>query len=221
MSTEINNSRDDVAGLEIDDSEYATEGGWLCVVENLIRWLRAASCYQEAYLLDKDAHTAPPHSPPHIESVALNAIFKSLARLKNNLPTFLTSDQCKELCVLRDRAFQFIKFRREYLITQAVAYERAVTFVGNKLVEFESMEPLMPIATFMAAADLAAALGVPDSANAVDLALRRFHEKNPGCRDEIQTPRRGEPRYVYRVKEVWPHLLSKLPDWRDPPSISD
>jgi hypothetical protein len=66
----------------------------------------------------------------------------------------------------------------------------------------------------MASRDLAAALGVREKANAVDVVLRRFAERNRGCRDEVKNRRRGEPRYLYRVDHVWEFLLGNLPRWR-------
>jgi hypothetical protein len=87
----------------------------------------------------------------------------------------------------------------------------AVEVVHN---EADSDLPAKPTTLMLAAADLAAALRVPERVNAVDNALRRFLSAHPGCRDEIANPRKGEPRYVYRVDHVWPMLLQKLPGWR-------
>jgi hypothetical protein len=81
--------------------------------------------------------------------------------------------------------------------------------------------PAKPSARLLASTDLATALGVPERANAVDVALRRFAEKNPACRDEVTTPRRGEPRYLYRVDQVWPFLLDRLPGWRGSSATAD
>lgn len=75
--------------------------------------------------------------------------------------------------------------------------------------------PPRPTAALMASADLTAALGLPESrANAVDVALRKYADRNRGCRESVENPRRGEPRYLYRVDEVWPMLLERLPGWR-------
>lgn len=75
-------------------------------------------------------------------------------------------------------------------------------------------EPRKPTAILMASRDLADALGVPERANAVDTALRKFAKKNPGCRDTVENPRKWEPRFLYRVDHVWMLLLAKLPRWR-------
>jgi hypothetical protein len=205
----------------LEGLEYAFGGGWLRVVENLIRWLRVASCYQYAYLLDRDAHSAAPYSPPHVESGALDAVFGSLGLVHNTPPANLTPDQHGELRALRRQASRFVQYRRRQLANQALAVKRAVANVAQLQAEWAAQEPPIPTPFVMAATDLADALGVPTSANAVENALRRYAEKNPGCRDEIKNPRKGEPRYVYRVKDVWAHLLSKLPSWRASPPISN
>ena len=73
--------------------------------------------------------------------------------------------------------------------------------------------PQKPDASLMASRDFANALRVPEKANAVDVALRRYAEKNPGCRDEVKNPRKGEPQYLYRVDQVWLIMLAQLPRW--------
>jgi hypothetical protein len=75
--------------------------------------------------------------------------------------------------------------------------------------------PHQPTVDFLAAADLATALGLSDKTNTVESALRRFAKDHPDCREEIEAPRKGEPRVLYRVADVWAFLLGKLPGWRD------
>jgi hypothetical protein len=74
--------------------------------------------------------------------------------------------------------------------------------------------PTKPMLRFMASADLTAALGLPcDMNNAVDLALRRYAEQHADCREDVPNPRKGEPRVMYRVDDVWAFLVGRLPAW--------
>jgi hypothetical protein len=58
--------------------------------------------------------------------------------------------------------------------------------------------------TFLSAADLAARLGQPK--NAVEVFLRRYRKDYPDCATENEGRRHNEPRYLYRVADVLPHL---------------
>ena len=62
-----------------------------------------------------------------------------------------------------------------------------------------------------AARDLAAKLGA--EVGKVETVLRRYFDKNPECRTQVENPRRGEPRHVYRVAEVWPELVKAWRRW--------
>jgi hypothetical protein len=73
--------------------------------------------------------------------------------------------------------------------------------------------PKRPLAVLMSAASLAEALGVPTRRNAVEVELRKCAKTRPDCRTGIEAPRKGEPRYQYRVGMVWDHLLACLPRW--------
>jgi hypothetical protein len=75
-------------------------------------------------------------------------------------------------------------------------------------------DPPKPSASVLSSADLAIALGLASSRNAVDNALRRHAKKYPECRDEVKAPRKWETRILYRVDHVWLFLLSQLPRWR-------
>jgi hypothetical protein len=74
--------------------------------------------------------------------------------------------------------------------------------------------PDRPTAELLSARDLAGALGLVDRVNVVEVTLRRCAEKNPDCRVQVPNPRKGEPRYLYRVAVIWPVLLGKLDGWR-------
>jgi hypothetical protein len=84
-----------------------------------------------------------------------------------------------------------------------------------------SQNPLKPVAAFLSSVDLAKALGSDKYRNRVDLALRLFAKTNRDCREEVKAPRKGEPRVLYRVEQVWPLLLAKLPKWRDSSTTTD
>jgi hypothetical protein len=74
--------------------------------------------------------------------------------------------------------------------------------------------PAKPLVLWMSSGELTIALLLPkEKENAVDLVLRRFAAKHPDCRDPIPKPRKGESWIVYRVDDVWPHLLTKRPGW--------
>jgi hypothetical protein len=59
----------------------------------------------------------------------------------------------------------------------------------------------------MSAADLAKAASLNQAA--LDTALRRYAAKYPDCRIEQESPRPNEPRYLYRVADVW-SVVQKL-----------
>jgi hypothetical protein len=92
------------------------------------------------------------------------------------------------------------------------ALAAAVAFDSRLPDEPSDADPAKPFGAFLESAALAKHLGV--SENAVDLALRQFAKAYPACRETVETPRKGEPRVLYRVDKVWPILLSKLPGWR-------
>jgi hypothetical protein len=60
--------------------------------------------------------------------------------------------------------------------------------------------------------DIAALLKQPP--DRVDTFLRRYREKHPDCFVPVRSPRRNEPRFLYRTAEVWPALERQLPRWR-------
>jgi hypothetical protein len=82
-------------------------------------------------------------------------------------------------------------------------------------------DPPKPTAVLLSSADLAKALGLAPDRNRVDVALRRYAEQHPACRDGVKNPRKGEPRFLYRVEHVWPLLLSKLRGWRGSSATMD
>ncbi len=72
------------------------------------------------------------------------------------------------------------------------------------------------LAELLAASDLAQFLGQP--VKRVDGFLRRYHLTHPDSRVEVDTPRRNEPRFLYRTADVWPALQAQLPRWQRRPS---
>jgi hypothetical protein len=56
----------------------------------------------------------------------------------------------------------------------------------------------------LSAADLASRLH--EDRAAVESFLRRLADKNPDCRQQTGTDRRNEPKWLYRVSDVWPAL---------------
>jgi hypothetical protein len=82
-------------------------------------------------------------------------------------------------------------------------------------------DPPKPSASVLSSADLAIALGLTSSRNAVEIALRRHAKKHPECRDEVKAPRKGETRILYRVDHVWLFLLTQLSRWRRSSATTD
>jgi hypothetical protein len=75
-------------------------------------------------------------------------------------------------------------------------------------------DPQQPRAKLMDAAGLTEALGLPaEDEEKVAKALKRYYDKNHGCAEHIDTPRRGESPTIYRVPLVWPHLIEQLHRW--------
>jgi hypothetical protein len=69
-----------------------------------------------------------------------------------------------------------------------------------------------PLPVMLSAADLARSLGQPVSR--VESFLRRFRESHPDCSIQVDSPRKNEPRVLYRTADVWPALQQQLPNWR-------
>lgn len=79
----------------------------------------------------------------------------------------------------------------------------------QKLIPPEPSSRLLPIEAIVEA------LGLPQSKfGAVEKVLARLHKDNAGVRTMVETPRKGEPHYVYRVPLVWPVLIDALPRWK-------
>jgi hypothetical protein len=109
--------------------EYATKGGWLPAVSNLIRWLRVAGCFEYVHLLEREVQSLPrggqgPEAAAE-EFAALTAILDSLAYLHNEPPRNLATDQVKELVKLRRAATRFVRYRLRQLAGDRQARERA------------------------------------------------------------------------------------------------
>lgn len=64
-----------------------------------------------------------------------------------------------------------------------------------------------PLPPFLSAADLARRFGRPVSG--VDTFLRRFRDTHPDSAVGVDSPRKGEPRALYRTADVW----GPLTDW--------
>ncbi|HEY7157902.1 MAG TPA: hypothetical protein VH575_28350 [Gemmataceae bacterium] len=94
----------------------------------------------------------------------------------------------------------------------ADAYEGAVSAGRGRGEATEQTEATGELPALMSAPDLARALRQPVSR--VDSFLRRYRETHPDCFSETDSPRRHEPRRLYRVAVVWPALQAQLPKWQ-------
>jgi hypothetical protein len=117
----------------IEVLDYATGGGWLDAVSNLIRWLRVAGCYEYVHCLDREVQSLSLSPRPEDEAAALVAICGSLARLHNEPPRHLTQDQLRDLAGLRRRATRFVRHRQRDLATSSEGYKRAVAGLAARL----------------------------------------------------------------------------------------
>jgi hypothetical protein len=66
--------------------------------------------------------------------------------------------------------------------------------------------------TFLSAGDLARGFDQP--VDRVESFLRRLRDKQKDCYVEVDSPRKREPRYLYRTEVVWPALQEQLPNWQ-------
>jgi hypothetical protein len=64
----------------------------------------------------------------------------------------------------------------------------------------------------LCASDLARLLKQP--IGRVETFLRRFRDTQPDCFEHVETPRKNEPRYLYRTPVVWPALQQQLSLWQ-------
>jgi hypothetical protein len=83
-----------------------------------------------------------------------------------------------------------------------------------------AVELLLHTPSLMSTADLASLIGQPLSK--VEPYVRRLRERNKNCFEEIENPRKNEPKYLYRSKDVLPILLKhfgRVPSVR--PAMSD
>jgi hypothetical protein len=96
-------------------------------------------------------------------------------------------------------------FRRERDAYAAVAQKlEAVRAVVGEVLPPRRPAGQAPKAPYQSARDLATKLSLPFAA--VDSFLRRYRKKFPDCCIETESPRRNEPRHLYRVADVWPAL---------------
>jgi hypothetical protein len=70
----------------------------------------------------------------------------------------------------------------------------------------ESMATATDLPPFASAKDLATLIGKPSNASAVESFLRRYRDKYPDCYTENESPRKNDPKYLYRVADVLPVL---------------
>jgi hypothetical protein len=70
--------------------------------------------------------------------------------------------------------------------------------------------PILP--EMLSAADLAREIGMDP--RRVESFLRRYRKRYPDCCEQIESPRKNEPKYLYRTKDVVPVLTAKLTNKR-------
>jgi hypothetical protein len=102
-------------GLTEGETVYTPAGYWQPVVGDLIRWLRANSCWEYVNELERHAQSVSSMSYPQVELEALEGMIGGLKYIHNNWPQHLTSQQNKELKVRLHRAITSVNFRRRQL----------------------------------------------------------------------------------------------------------
>jgi hypothetical protein len=82
--------------------------------------------------------------------------------------------------------------------------EQAMSTSPTPTTDDASPDTEASLSPLLSAADLARHL--QKNRESVATFLRRYREKFPDCVEKVDTPRKNEPRYLYRSRDVWPAL---------------
>ena len=102
-------------GLTEGETVYTPAGYWQPVLGDLIRWLRANSCWEYVNELERHAQSVSSMSYPQVELEALEGMIGGLRYIQNNWPQHLTPEQYKGLKVRLHRAIASVNTRRRQL----------------------------------------------------------------------------------------------------------
>jgi len=113
----------------LNDLDSAAQGGWITVIERLVRWLKRHDCNEYAQPLSRQArpfHSLP--TDPNREYKALADISLSLDRLRFDPPSDLDAKARKWLAGLVKNAAEIVEHRMKQMQTEI---ERVRTARGN------------------------------------------------------------------------------------------
>jgi hypothetical protein len=96
---------------------------------------------------------------------------------------------------------------RNLQLVQDRLQQRADTADSASSARFSTVNDPVPCGQFASASDIARMTG--SSAAAVESKLRRLRTKLPDCFVEMDSPRKNEPRFLYRVDAVMSHLQQR------------
>jgi hypothetical protein len=119
----------------IAELDYAAEGGWITVIERLVRWLKNNDCNEYAQPLAREAKSF--HLPPtdrHREQRALINISEWLDQLRSQPPTDLEAKKRKILARRVSAATALVKYRLEELSKAIERDRKAVLGVTEWLI---------------------------------------------------------------------------------------
>jgi hypothetical protein len=167
-------------------------GLWQCIHDALAAVERChdrvLAHYQWRERVKGTATTWPwewPNVPP-IAPALLDALDKSASRLTGFVQDFAS---------------------RRTPLAGAVAGKRSPAATAPVEGEDAGTEEQLPLPALMSAPDLARSLGL--SEDQVDSFLRRYRTAYPDCYIENESPRKTDPKYLYRTADVLPVLTKR------------
>jgi hypothetical protein len=111
----------------------------------------------------------------------------------------------------QDAVTNLKKALRRYLRLRGYNVESSAAATGPAAGSQVATATPADLPQLLSATDLAARLRQPP--DRVETFLRRRRASHPDCYIEGDNPRKNEPRYLYRVADVWPALQKQLSKW--------
>jgi predicted transcriptional regulator len=104
---------------------------WLKAVGNLIRWLRANGCWDNAAPLEQEAQSLPPSLKLEAEAMALADMLDCLSVVRNHPPRHLTTAQRKDLKDIHGEAVESVLSRRQQVAREKANTDRVVNALAQ------------------------------------------------------------------------------------------
>jgi hypothetical protein len=127
-------------------SKCGEEGGYLAAVCDLIRWLRAAACWDYSHALENQVQSLSPTTPPQVVAKALQILIPSLAHVLNEPPSRLSAEQHRELRTLCQKAIRHVNYEKRRIQVALARRGRAISSVSTKLKQFAKFQELSTFA---------------------------------------------------------------------------